>query len=132
MKTLVVFVIGAVAATATILACSDDSPSDADAAACDCPAAEPPLAGRITRVRGLDTPLAANDLGAAFARCPAGSTLLSGSCSIVDDGGGNAQAMLRSADFDPTLATQWNCGWENRNGFPATVHAEAVCLVPAP
>ena len=130
MKTVLVFAVGVVAATATILACSDDSPSDVDAAACDCPAAEPPLAGRITRVRGLDTPLGANALGQAFATCSAGATILGGACFLVDDGGGNTQAMLRSTEFGG--ANAWVCNWENRNGFPGTVHAEAVCLVPAP
>jgi len=129
MKTLVAIVSGAVLATSLILACSDDSPSDADAAACDCPAAEAPLVDRLVTIRGLDDTLPANARSGAIASCAAGSTLITGHCLIVDSAGTPPNAALR--EFGPLDALRWGCSWDNFNGGSAVIHAEAVCLVPA-
>jgi hypothetical protein len=50
LRTLAVLVLGVAAGVAFVVAC-DDKPSvpDADAAACDCPSAEPPVPGRVQR-----------------------------------------------------------------------------------
>jgi|JI10StandDraft_1071094.scaffolds.fasta_scaffold28579_2 hypothetical protein len=132
MKIALTFIAGAVCATGLVLACSDDSPHDADAATCDCPAAEPPLAGRITKVRGLDGTLAQSSAGGAVAVCPAGSTLLSGSCHLVEDGGGATSARLLEGGPDEVNPNGWGCAWRNGPEFTATVHAEVRCLLPPP
>ena len=130
MKSLMYSIVGAVFATGLILACSDDSPDDADAAVCECPAAEPPIPSRLTKVRGLDNALAANSGAFGLATCPAGSTLLTGHCYVVNDPGTPPQAALRGFAPDPTDARTWICEWANFNLGTAVVHAEAVCLVP--
>lgn len=130
MKPVLVFFAGATCAAGLIIACSDDSPHDADAATCDCPAAEAPLAGRITTTRGANATLEVSGGGQAIATCPAGSILLSGSCHLVQDGGGPAAASLLDggpSDIDPS---SWGCNWRNGPGFTATIHAEVRCLIP--
>ena len=131
MKTILAALLGATVATTLILACSDDSPGRADAAACDCPAAEPPVPNRLMTVRGLDSPLAANSYGGAFATCPTGSTLVTGHCYIVNEPGTPPAAAIRQFGVDELDPLVWSCGWDNFNGGSALVHAEAVCLVPA-
>lgn len=131
MKTAIVFLAGAAAATGLVLACSDDSPRPADAATCDCPAAEPPIAGRVTHVRGLDDTLPANSVVNAIATCPADSTLVGGWCDFVNVPGTPPQLALVKAGATPAIAGAWQCTWQNYNGGSATVHAEAVCLMPA-
>lgn len=131
MRTALIFFAGAVCATGLILACSDDSPGNADAAACECPAAEPPLAGRIVTTRGTNVTITQSGGAQALATCPAGSTLLSGSCHVVEDGGGMTTARLLDSgpgDIDPTV---WGCNWRNGPEFTATAHAEVRCLMPA-
>lgn len=130
MKIALAFVAGGALATGLIVACSDDSPGDADAATCDCPASEPPLAGRIVVVRGTDVVIAPNSGNSALATCPTGATMLSGSCYVVDDGGGPAQISLRASGADENNPLLWFCNWRNEPGFSATVHAEVRCLVP--
>jgi hypothetical protein len=84
---------GAASGIAFVLSCGDnlsvqanadaaiDAPKVPDAAPiCDCPAAEPPLAGRFVVV-SLTRTIAANNTGARSAVCPAGSQLISGSCT---------------------------------------------------
>lgn len=131
IKTLATLLAGAVAATVMIVACSDDSPSDADAAVCDCPAAEAPLAGRVMRVRGLDSDLPANSGTNASASCPAGALLLSGWCEIVNMPGTPPQAAIVNSGSSPFEANTWQCTWRNYSLGSGTTHAEAVCLMPA-
>lgn len=132
MRIALTFLAGAVCATGLILACSDDSPHEADAATCDCPAAEPPLGGRITTVRGNDATLAQSSPGQASATCPAGSTLLSGSCHLAEDGGGATSARLLDGGPSAVEPNIWGCNWRNGPEFTATVHAEVRCLLPPP
>ncbi len=71
MKTLIIALVGAAVACALILSCGNDSPGDADAhTTCDCPAAEPPLSGRIVRVTET-LALAAQDTGGVARAQPA-------------------------------------------------------------
>ena len=128
MKPLATFLMGAIGAVALVVACSDDSPGDADAATCDCPAAEPPLAGRIAQVRGTDAPVDPNGLGVATASCPANAILMSGWCEYHS--GGSAQAALVSSGPFPSQPQTWTCVWNNYNAGIGTVHAVAFCLTP--
>ena len=120
------------AAAALILSCSDDSPRDADAPVCECPAAEPPLAGRLTTVEDRRENPGAVPGFSAVARCPDGATLLGGGCeadplasSVVLIAAGR-----RSTTPDPKL---FGCEWRNTNNdSPEYVLAWATCLMPAP
>ena len=128
LKPLVLVLLGAAAATAFILSCSDDAPADVDAAAaCDCPDAEPPLAGRIVRVLSDDVAIEANTQGAASAFCPAGGTLLGGGCALGDS---NAAITLSQALAAPD-SEQFACAWNNPTNDANAMIATAICLVPA-
>jgi len=127
LKNLMFIVAGAVGMLALVIACSDDTPADADAAACDCEPAEPPLAGRIVRLEDRTT--VSTVVAEAAVRCPDGAMVLGGGC--YTDG---VIASLRlwdsgSAEGD---ALNWACGWLNPNMEEVTVVAWANCLLPAP
>lgn len=126
-----ILVCGLVAGIALVVACGDDSPGDVDAAdaACNCPAAEPPLAGRITRVRA-DNNLSAGGTGGASAFCPTGATALGGSCEVATT---DTNVVLLSSRFVPGTAPGYRCDWSTVNATMArTGTAEVVCLAPAP
>lgn len=128
LKPLVFVLLGAAAATAFILSCSDDAPADVDAAeVCDCPEAEPPLVGRIVRVTNDTQVIDANAVGTAPVVCPTGGTLLGGSCDLAES---NAEITLNraAAGSDPDSFT---CKWNNPTNEANTMIATAICLVPA-
>jgi len=128
MKTLIIALTGAALACALILSCGNDSPGDADAATCDCPAAEPPLAGRIVRVTET-VALAAQDTGGISADCAAGATLVGGGCALqtIDD-----KIMVTYASPALDGAERWTCSWNNPSTTANTGVATAICLMPAP
>ncbi len=133
MRTIVTFVLGAIAAIAFLVACGDDAPASADAATeCDCPAAEAPLNGRIVR-RALEMEAGAMQEQTITQGCEEGEVLLGGSCSALQPQGGGA-INLRQAGFtsqqDPETTPWWVCTWENNDPNPNTVTATVVCLVP--
>ena len=119
---------GALGATILVVACSDDSPGDADAAVCDCPAAEAPLAGRIARFRGsiFNVPLGSS--GGGFADCPAGATLLGGGCR--QNGFDDPRISINDAGPDES-GERYTCRFRNDSTADITAYAEAICLVPA-
>ncbi len=129
MKTLVTAIGGAACATILILACSDDSPPSVDAAVCDCPAAESPIPGRVTLVRGTAASVAAGGFtGGGNAICPTGAIVLSGGC-FVD---GFAIADITLQGFGKVDGQEGHyCVWLNNHTEAQMVHAEATCLVPA-
>ena len=96
-------------------------------AACECPAAEPPLAGRITRVR-TTVAIAPNDFGTTGSACPAGATILGGSCRLMS---GNRSISLTEAGIDVGGATGYLCFWSSTSNQPDTGIVEAICLLPA-
>ncbi len=122
-------VVGASFGLAIALSCSDDSPSDADAAACDCPAAEPPLAGRFMVVRSTSMlpPMA---LGGADASCPVGATLVTGSC-FGSDGGVQVPLLSAGTVVGDTDFSSWSCQWNNTTASEIEAVATVKCLMPA-
>ena len=129
LKNFALVLAGVAGATAFILACSDDSPGDADAAVCDCPAAEPPLAGRITRVEDQITSSQAF-LG-PFAACPANSTLLGGGCYAEGSGATSLSLYSSGAPREAGDLRAYRCEWLNTSLTEVTVTAWATCLTPA-
>lgn len=127
MSWFVTLVTGVVAGIGIIVACSDDSPGDADAASCNCPAAEPPLAGRIVRGRGTG-PIDPNGEGFASAGCQLGATLLSGSCRLMN---GNRSISLTEAGFVNGGGQGYQCQWSSSSPVANTGIAEVICLMPA-
>lgn len=128
MNSLALLAVGVVVGVALVVACSDDSPTDADAAVCDCPAAEPPLAGRIVSVRASEA-IAPGGAGGAGVACPAGSTILGGACEIQTP---DAKILLRESRINRTGTPQYVCLWNSEGATVAnTGTAEAICLTPA-
>jgi hypothetical protein len=128
LNSLAILALGAVGGIALVVACSDDSPTDADAAVCDCPAAEPPLTGRIVAVR-QSNPIVPGSGGGAAVACPAGSTILGGACEVETP---DARVLLMESRFFRTGNPQYVCQWSALDATAAnTGTAEAICLTPA-
>lgn len=116
-------------AVTLVVACSDDSPTDADAAVCDCPAAEPPLQGRVVSVV-VPASIPANGGGGAGAGCPSGATLLGGGCRNLSD---DVRVLLYDAGPNRIVPTQpgYDCYWISTSPSVVMAQAEAICLMPA-
>ncbi len=130
MKTVIAVFSGATLATAFILACSDDSPADVDAAVCDCPAGEPPVPTRLTVVEGSPES-AAPGSALAIALCPTGAKVISGGC-FVDEAAANDITISGFGKLELGGQEGHECRWYNNHSQAQMVHAEATCLVPAP
>ena len=127
LKNLVLVLAGIVGATTFIVSCSDDS-SAADAAVCDCNPAEPPLAGRITRVEERLTAVQGSFTRTAI--CPANSTLLGGGCYSEGPGRFSVRLIMAGEPQGGDLL-RYGCYWDNPPGLEVTVVAWAKCLIPA-
>jgi hypothetical protein len=123
------FAAGACVAVVSIVACSDDSPGDVDAAVCDCPASEPPLSGRITVMRSPGN-VNPGSTGAASAFCPAGAKVLGGACALMNP---DPQVQVGFSRIEQSgTAEGYSCFWSAVDATVAnTGTAEAICLVPA-
>lgn len=120
-------VAGFALALALLLSCSDDAMDNVDAqGTCDCPAAEPPLAGRIVWVESDPVTIRASDLGDVSVGCPDGAMVLGGSCDVVD----NNAALTLNESRDGDQRRGWGCTFRNPSPSDADVVARAVCLVP--
>ena len=126
-KSLALILAGAATATTLVVSCSDDSPGDADAAACDCPAAEPPLTGRIVRIEDRRTSMGV--VPSSFAACPANSTLLGGGC--FTEGGERLTPRLIMSGEPSGGTNNFVCEWANPTMVEVTTVAWATCLNPA-
>ncbi len=130
-SSFVYLVVGVAAGISFVIACGDDSPGDVDAAdaSCNCPAAEPPLAGRITRVRS-DNNLSPGGTGLSGVFCPSGAIVLGGACEVAVS---DTNVVLLSSRIVPGAAPGYRCDWSTVNATMArTGTAEVVCLTPAP
>lgn len=116
---------GGLAGTALTLSCSDDSPGDADASTCECAPAEPPLTGRIVRTR-QEISIDPNAVGIAGPGCPAGATVLGGSCRLALP---DPAVFLSEAGVE---MQSYLCIWKSTSLQRATGVSEAICLLPAP
>ena len=112
MKTLTLVVAAGLGGALIVVACSDDSPVDADAAVCDCPAAEPPITpARLHRVQ-TSAIAGTNAVASPSATCPPGELLLSGSCYLDVDNTAREVTITFAGQIpsDPTMqATTWRC-----------------------
>ncbi len=135
MRSFLLLFCGSILGIGVVVACSDDTPGNADAAACDCPASEAPLAGRLVRVSSAPVTVTPNSDNGASVTCPTNATLISGGCYIDDDQTGRQLYLKISGPGTPGEQTlvAWACFYNNNSSAgTAVVHAEAVCLNPAP
>ena len=128
-KTIALLTSGGIIGMALVISCSDHSPERADAATCDCPAAEPPLAARLVRPSSTQT-LAANQVLPAGVNCPQGSLLISGSCTTADINPTRSVTLEQAGVYDNENG--WTCFFKNNEATPVTVKATAICLKSAP
>lgn len=119
---------GLFAGVALVVSCSDDSPGNVDADTCNCPAAEPPITGRIKVVDGFQT-IAANSTGGQGVECPEGSVLLSGSCTTDTVNPLRDVTLSQSGFYSP--GREWNCWFKNNEATPVTIKVSVRCLAPA-
>jgi hypothetical protein len=143
-RSILLLMTGAASGIAFVLSCGDnlsvqanadaaiDAPKVPDAApTCDCPAAEPPLAGRFVVVSQTLT-IAANDFGGQAALCPVGSQLLSGSCTQDLLNPYRNLTLQQSGFFDIAPGGSWFCWFRNNEPFPVTIRVSVTCLKQAP
>lgn len=119
---------GMAVALILVLACGADGVGSVDAqATCDCPAAEPPLASRVTVVTD-EVPLAAGGIAGGAAGCPSDGVLLSGGCRLKES---NAAITLNESYGRNAGDEAWICSWHNDTASDNTGITEAYCLMPA-
>ena len=140
-KSILLLLSGATAGITLMLSCGDnlhlsadaaiDAPKTADAApVCDCPAAEPPLAGRFVVFSQLQV-IAGNDTGGQSVGCPVGMQLISGSCT-TDFINPVRDVTLQQSGFFEMPPAAWNCMFRNNEATPVTIRVSVICLKPAP
>ena len=118
---------GAAAGIAFVLSCWNHT-SQSDAATCDCPASEPPIAGRIKRISTTKAVAGlATELGVA--PCPDGSLLVSGSCMNGDIG--LPDIVLQQSGV-LTDDHGWECVFKNNTNNTVTIKVTEFCLSPTP
>ncbi len=126
-SSVVLLLAGMLAGIVLVMSCSDDSPGNADAATCDCPAAEPPVAGRLVRVSNTQIINPGSNL-VQGAGCPGGGLLISGMCTneLVSSG---ADLTLQQSGTEGD-AQSWYCWFKNNSASPVTIKVTAICLMP--
>jgi hypothetical protein len=132
-KSIVALVVGFICGIVVVISCGDQTPTTADASVqqCDCPASEPPLAGRIVRVTNNEQilPMSSDGVGVF---CPIGTILLSGGClARSTDPKYTLNSSNPGPDDDPNPVA-WNCRFYNGTSAAVTSTAYATCLKPAP
>ncbi|HVV84159.1 MAG TPA: hypothetical protein VHE35_13885 [Kofleriaceae bacterium] len=120
--------VGALGGALIVVACSDDSPGDADASTCDCPASEPPLAGRIVHLHSPAGEIPANGMGNAAQGCPTNAVLLGGGCHLTNH---NINVFLNESGIAAVGDPAYDCQWKSMSNLPETGVADAICLMPA-
>jgi hypothetical protein len=131
VRHILVLATGAAFGVAAVLSCSDDSPNRSDAATCDCPASEAPLAGRLFFQDIIQTlgPAGGPEGGEKVIgiTCPAGGVFLTGSCTTTTNS--FADITLRQSGFVLNQQSpEWQCNFHNNGAFPVEVKVTVVCL----
>jgi hypothetical protein len=142
-KALLLVLMGAIAGSVFVLSCGDNWHFATDAAidvpqvidalpACDCPAVEPPLAGRFVVYSNLRY-IPGNDYGSQSVGCPVGMGMLqlSGSCTSDLSDPLQNMTLWRSGATDDLLSG-WLCDFRNHDPTPVTMRVSVICLKPAP
>jgi hypothetical protein len=142
-RSILLLITGATSGIAFVLSCGDnlsgkanadaavDAPKAPDAApVCDCPAAEPPLAGRFMTLHETQT-IGPNGLLGWSARCPTGSQLISGSCT-QDQLNPGWRLTLEQSGFYREDPNEWWCMFRNNETRDVTFRVSVTCLKPAP
>ena len=129
-SSVVTLIAGMFAGAILVLSCGDDSPGKADAATCDCPAAELPIAGRIMVVDQTQV-IGPNSRGGTGAACPPDALRLSGSCTTQALNPLRDVTLEQSGFYNATDDRRgWTCFFRNNEAADVTIKASVVCLLP--
>jgi len=128
INSIVLLSIGAAFGVGTVLSCSDNTPRRSDAATCDCPASEAPIAGRVVVIEGTPQTLQAGSQGVATAGCMPSMQFLSGTCTAIDPTV-LEDITLQQAIFDKAISV-WGCAFKNNKLTAVQIKATALCLKP--
>ena len=128
-KSIVQLSLGAAFSAGIIVSRSDASPPHSDAAECDCPKGEAPIAGRVVGFDGTPQVIAAGAPGLASAHCMTGMQFLSGSCTGIDPTV-LEDIQVQQFGFDKTTFA-WFCAFKNNKATAVRVQASVLCLTPA-
>lgn len=126
---LLLILMGVVAGIAFVVSCGDDTPT-ADAAGCMCPAAEAPLAGRLSIVEDVKVlpPNSPTPVSLSVG-CPTGATLLNGGCVLNNGGFAGPNVILEQSG---PVSGSWFCSFRSNHNMETEVRIKATCLLPAP
>jgi len=127
IKQMALLSIGAAFGIGMVLSCGDSSPPRADAATCDCPSSEPPIANRLVVVTSPISTIAAGAQGGAGVMCPQGAQFLSGTCTPEFE---TEVRDLTLQQFGFNAQFSWVCNFKNNEATDVRVKATALCLKP--
>lgn len=127
------FVLVVIIGMALVVSCADDSPGSADASNCSCPAAEPPLAGRVKFVTESGVVQPDSSTAARSAICPEGALVLGGGCENLPKGNIRNVTLRLSAPLvrDNGAIDGWTCVYFNNEAEPVEIQTSVACLMPA-
>lgn len=129
IKSMLLLLTGVAFGVGFVLSCGDDSPRRTDAATCDCPASEPPLAGRLISNESAPVTISAGMTDFAVVGCSPGQQVLSGSCGIVGNGV-LRNVVLQQSSLD-AARSGWLCQFKDGETFDVQVKATVLCLKAA-
>jgi hypothetical protein len=140
-KTILYLICGVTAGVTLVISCGDNyrldvavdaaidapNPDAAPAPVCDCPAVEPPLAGRF-RVFTSSVVVPPHWMGGQAHICLPEGVVFGGSCHLAP-GDSNRNVTLMNSGFYSGPA-YWFCTFFNHESTPVTIHSATLCLMP--
>jgi hypothetical protein len=128
LSPLITLIVGLLVGVVLVLSCSDNSPGRVDAATCTC---EPPISDRIMIVNATQV-IPANGRSGQGTGCPAGATMLSGSCTTETINPNRDVTLEQSGFYGGGDENGWECEFKNNEATPVTIKVSVRCLMPAP
>jgi hypothetical protein len=143
-KTILSLICGVATGVTLVISCGDNyrldlavdaaidapNPDAAPAPVCDCPAAEPPLAGRFMLFTATAVAPAHWSSGQAH-RCLWEGVVIGGSC-VLAPGESNRNVTLMNSGFYGASPANWWCTFFNHESTPVTIQVTTLCLMPSP
>ena len=126
IKSMLLVLSGTVFGIGFVLSCGENSPQRSDAATCDCPASEPPIAGRVVAKASPPVTIGPGESDLAGVGCDSGTQLISGACE--EEGESAADNITLQQSAPNSQLTGWNCVFKNNEAVPVPVKAVALCL----
>jgi len=140
-RSILLLMIGATSGIAFVLSCGDnlsvkahadaavDTPKPDAAPVCDCPVAEPPLAGRFVRFNKTQL-IGPSEVHSQSAGCPTGAQLISGSCTQDEINPVPRLTLEQSGFYEGS--NEWFCFFRNNEMRDITIRVSVICLLPPP